>query len=372
MVEVSDLNEGSAVSFLLGAGFSKPLGYPIGGDLNKKLLGFNKGTGSFSMGGILVSGDPINSWLPNSYKERLEKCITLIQERKEDFDYEEFFDVIKKEWARNEVYRDIEDVYQQMVAHFICDSNQKCWYEDDPTVTGDYFKPYAQFLNILQGFSENGLVHVHTLNHDLVFEGFGKTEQLSGKISDGFTKDASCYYGKHKGGEEESKWVPLKYYTGEYDTNIRLYKLHGSIDQVFFMEENPLRGLEPTVCVKIRKSIGYGDLEKRNGTGKVSSPSQTHANFLTGKTTNACSYKDPVLYSKLFNHFERNLRLSTKLIIIGYGFKDEAINERITGYSGQVYIVDPCPSEKVKEFANKLNAKLIRKSVEQIQEDEFE
>lgn len=373
-MEVSNLKEGSAVSFLLGAGFSKPLGYPIGGDLNKKMLGFNKGTGSFSLDGILVSGDPINSWISNPDNERFGRCIKLMQAKKEDFDYEEFFDVIMKEWESNEAYRDLEDVYQQMVAHFICDDKQKCWYEDEPTVKGDYFKPYAQFLNILQKFTEKGLVHVHTLNHDLVFEGFRKTEQLAEKISDGFTLDGSCYYGKYDEGKG-SKKIQLKYYTGKYDTGIRLYKLHGSIDQVFFME-NTQRGLIPNACVKIRKGVGYGDLEKHDSKeGIVLSPFETHANFLTGKTTKERHYKDPV-YRELFDRFKCNLCSSNKLIVIGYGFKDKVINERVTEYfkysSRQVYIVDPCPSEKVKEFAKKLNAKIIQKSVEQIKEDEFE
>ena len=374
-METLNLKESSEVSFLLGAGFSKPLCYPIGRDLNKKMLGFNKGTGTFSLDGTLVSGEPINSWISNPYQERFGRCIRLIQEAKEGFDYEEFFDTIKKEWERNEEYRNLEEVYQQMVAHCICDENQKCWYEDDPTVKGDYFKPYAQFLNILQKFAKNGLVHVHTLNHDLVFEGFRKTEQLSEKISDGFTLDGSCYYGKYKA-EDESKNIQLRYYTGRYDTSIRFYKLHGSIDQVFFME-NTDSVMVPKKCVKIRKGVGYGGLEKRDSAGGiVRSPFETHANFLTGKTTKERYYKDPVLYSKLFDRFKCNLCLSNKLIVIGYGFKDKTINEMVTEYfkhsSRQVYIVDPCPSEKVKEFARNLNAKIIQKSVEQIKEDEFE
>ena len=44
-----------SVSLLLGAGFSAPMGYPIGNDMNDGLLNFNDSTRDFSPAGNLAT-----------------------------------------------------------------------------------------------------------------------------------------------------------------------------------------------------------------------------------------------------------------------------------------------------------------------------
>ncbi|MCM1042077.1 MAG: SIR2 family protein [Bacteroides sp.] len=366
-----------SISFLLGAGFSIPMGYPIAGDLNKKLLNLQGESLNFNPIGQLMeirqAGNVPLSGFPTPHDKRFEQCIQLIDKYRVNFDYEEFFDIIKEKEAEG-TYSDMEYVYQQVVANLIQDKDGHCWYEGD-SLPSTYFQKYDGFLSALNDWSMQGDVYVHTLNHDLLFEGLGKTVKLTGRISDGFTITDSCYYGTIKEGKEK-KEVPLKYYTGKYDTNIRLYKLHGSVDQVFFKEEEDGM-LYPKVCLKLVKGVGLETLlKKRDGIIEQADWTNFCPNFLTGKKSKERQYGESILYDNLFRAFKKNLSSSNRLIIIGYGFKDEGINNIIYNnfkYAlGQIYIVDPVPSKQVKEFAARVNAKLIAKSVENVAESMFD
>lgn len=49
------LSSRKSVSILLGAGFSAPMGYPIGNDMNKRLLNFDDSTLDFAPCGSLAA-----------------------------------------------------------------------------------------------------------------------------------------------------------------------------------------------------------------------------------------------------------------------------------------------------------------------------
>src|SRR5690606_4208687 len=49
--------------------------------------------------------------------------------------------------------------------------------------------------------------------------------------------------------------------------------------------------------------------------------------FLSGTTEKTKRYVEDDHYIKLFEHFERNLKVSHLLIVVGYGFQDPGINE---------------------------------------------
>jgi len=82
------------------------------------------------------------------------------------------------------------------------------------------------------------------------------------------------------------------------------------------------------------------------------------------------------LYKKLFELFKSNLQSADKLIIIGYGAKDSRINEMIMenfDYNNKKsFIIDPFYGEKVKDLSLKINAKLIRKQLNAIENNDLE
>lgn len=53
--DVNQLDQRESVAFLIGAGFSIPMGYPTGSDVNKSILSFDKQPIAFSPAGELVS-----------------------------------------------------------------------------------------------------------------------------------------------------------------------------------------------------------------------------------------------------------------------------------------------------------------------------
>lgn len=51
---VTSINQRKSISLLLGAGFSAPMGYPIGNDLNERLLNFDDEDVDFAPSGELA------------------------------------------------------------------------------------------------------------------------------------------------------------------------------------------------------------------------------------------------------------------------------------------------------------------------------
>ena len=97
-----------------------------------------------------------------------------------------------------------------------------------------------------------------------------------------------------------------------------------------------------------------------------------HPDFLTGTTAKTLRYKEPLLYKKLFEHFEKNLHHAEKLIIIGYGGRDVEVNrivlEHFDHQSKPSYIIDPYAGEEIRELGEKLGATLLppEKTVETV------
>lgn len=83
------------ISMLLGAGFSAPMGYPIGNQLNERLLNYQHYSVGVSLDGKLFFLNPNqkDTTMGNPYRVYLECCIRLIKEysQQNQFDYEVFF-----------------------------------------------------------------------------------------------------------------------------------------------------------------------------------------------------------------------------------------------------------------------------------------
>lgn len=395
-----------SISILLGAGFSVPMGYPIGETLNNSLLNFDDSKIDFSADGTLViSQDGTKpefqmDGVLNVHQRYFEFCKRLIKEyasaHNNNFDYEVFYDFIKADEAKCEYYQrlcndllrgnesyehylfNVPHIFNQMVARLIKDKNGKSWYDDEPFRINS-FDGYNGFLTYLSELSREYVINVHTLNHDLLFESFNNTGFINGNLSDGFDEYGSDYYGNLSLGKRTIH-CRLERYTGRYNTAIRLYKLHGSLDYVPFYRQNANGLMVPQKYVKIRYGMRAGDVIKgrKSKIGYDISPFPYHADFLTGTTSKIQRYNEPLLFKKLFKKFKKNLQNAEKLIIIGYGCKDVAVNkiikENFDYRNKKIFIVDPFAKEgsKVMEFKEELQAKLLRTGINDICKSLFE
>lgn len=395
--------ERKSISILLGAGFSAPKGYPIGNDMNNGLLKFDDKNVDFSPSGELAtSTDGQNPQFQvdgvyNAHQKYFVFCKRLIKEyaiaHNDNFDYEQFYDFIKSDEVKEKRYRvlcddllsefesfesylfNVSHIYNQMVEHLLKDRNGKNRYDDEPFKINNV-EDYNGFLNYLSQLSHEYIINVHTLNHDLLFESFNNTGYLNGNISDGFDEYGSEYYGKliH---DNRTYHCRLERHTSRYNTPIRLFKLHGSLDYVPFYREVENGFMIPDKYVKIKWGMGTGDIMKsrKSKIGYDISPFEYHADFLTGTTSKIQRYNEPLLFRKLFKRFKKNLRQAEKLIIIGYGCKDEGINEIIKEYfdyhNKPSYVVDKYAGDMVVEFGKDINATLHKIDIESINANLF-
>ena len=379
-----------SISFLLGAGFSAPMGYPIGSTLNNLLLTCDGSTfGFYSDGTLVVSTDGTKPdfGYKTSYDHDFEFCkdlIRLFNKKRGYFDYEEFFDFYNNE-AKNEkeviklfkskYYGEeksvseklgrLTTIYAQLISKYLVDSEGNSWYEDAAHFSGPSWQGYTGILNCLHDLSKDYLMNIHTLNHDLFFERLGISDWLQGELCDGFEELGSPYYGKLSIGKGRYT-CRLQYYNGTYDKKFRLYKLHGSKDYlVYYSSQGGISS--PDRYIKRKYGLGLTDLYKevRDSKGQPTYENcwiNYHPDFLTGTTSKIERYKEPLLYKILFQYFRENLKDAEKLIIIGYGGRDSEVNKMIRENfdfkNKPSFIIDPYPGKAIKELQNQIGAKL--------------
>lgn len=386
-----------SISILLGAGFSAPMGYPVGDTLNKHLLNCTSNTFSFDTSGVLVvsiDGKKPDFGYKTSYDIQFDFCRELIKyfnDSRGFFDYEEFYDFMKdgartdknvEELAQpflrefgtvEQLIYSLDNIYAQLIAYYLVDGNGEAYYDNVEHMCGPFFPGYTGILNCLQKLSEKFVINIHTLNHDLFFERLDYSYWINGNLCDGFEELGSPYYGKLEvdGGVYKAR---LARYTGKYDKQFRLYKLHGSRDYcIYYSSQGSV--VSPDKYIKTRYRIGFGKLykEKTNDKGELEYEHcwvNYHADFLTGTTSKIERYKEPLLYKNLFELFRQNLRAADMLLVIGYGGKDTEINkilfENFDHKNKKSFIVDPYAGKQVRELAGQLNSSIITKHLEEI------
>lgn len=370
-----------SISLLLGAGFSAPMGYPVGKDLNDKLLGLNGTEFKF---GVNESGSyymtkrmsGVNC-REHARDEAFKYCVEQIHEYKQrkQFDYEEFYD-----WLVTEAWEDerhfsvhVPEVYISLVLYFLKDKNKDQYYRNS-SLDSSQSSSYDGILDFILSSIESGnIVNVHTLNHDLLFEQFNKQGPLTGKISDGFERENSPYYSNPH--HDIKSLRQLRRYTGNYNQACRLYKLHGSIDQ-FWYNKSPERGSQSNHCVKLDdfddiRFVGEMVPDENGVSNYQGHPGQFHPDSLTGTTSKELRYQEP-FYTELFDQFKKNRQQAEKLIIIGYGGKDEEVNKIIREHfdhkNKPSYIIDPYAGDAVRKLAREIGATILppEKTVETV------
>lgn len=389
-------------SILIGAGFSAPMGYPIGNQLNEAILGLEGTEFGFSTDGKLVvdsaKGGRPNFGYRNSYDSQFDFLLELIKyyhSQIKSFDYEEFYDFLsnEKQWDLisddfeqrskkyyNHIYsspkdliRNIKPIFNQIVSHFLKDRNGEHWYGNAPHQCKPIFPGYTGFLNCLEEWRKNGIVDIHTLNHDLFLERLSVSDWIQGNLCDGFEEMGSPYFGKLRT-DFDSYMVRLARYTGNYTSNLRLYKLHGSVNYYpFYRNEGGVA--IPEIYVKTKIGIGSNNLFKefQDKNGELAYDNcwiNYHSDFLSGTSSKIIRYREPLLFEPLFQKFKENLNSSDKLIIIGYGCKDEEVNriilENFDFKNKPSFMVNPYPSEKVIEFGEILNSTMVCTELENL------
>ena len=379
-----------SISLLLGAGFSVPMGYPTAEMVNKKLIGFDFNCLKESPAGELFYCKESGIIKNNYYRKNIVFCQQVINKyvtlHNNAFDYEKFYDFIFSPDIYNQPYCDISDslhtkkerycdlvdslryLFVQMLPLIIKDKNGNVWYDNKPTQIGHVNEYDTLLSNFSIWIKEGYIINVHTLNHDMLFESFNKTEYLSGMICDGFDEFGSDYYGELLCNGISNN-VRLERYSARYNKPVRLYKLHGSFDYVLFYRQGRY-SLIPNICIKTKYGIDFIKHSIRNKMKYEIFPFAYNPYCLSGISTKRTFYKDKVFFDKLHKRFQRNLDTAEKLIIIGYGGKDEGINEELLNnyeYDKKTtIIIDPNPSDSLLNLSLKMNAKLIKKSVSDI------
>jgi hypothetical protein len=374
------------------------MGYPVGNQLNKKLLNCHTCNLYFHSDGTLQE---VSQGYKTNYDWYFDFCKDAIHYYNQNikaFDYEEFYDYYKFD-AKNDInlrnlfdtkqydggcadfsqyLYQIDNLYNQLVAFHLKDSTGKSWYDDEAFSLKPTFNGYTGFLNCIEALLKEYIINVHTLNHDLFFERLNHTEWINGEMCDGFEELGSPFYGELQQDNRTYK-CRLSKYTGKYKKKIRLYKLHGSKDYyVYYTNKHRGATLYPETYIKtlwgIRDTDFYKEIRKKKKILEYENCSiNYHPDFLTGTTSKISRYQEPLLYKKLFELFKKNLNKAEILIIIGYGCKDSEINRYIIDEFGKkkpCFIIDPCAKtgDKVYDFISLMgkNTTLISKQIENL------
>ena len=382
------------VAFLVGSGFSVPCGMPTGRQLNDYVLNIQKSPITFDYAGKLaVSQDGIKHTIGSPFDYCLSFCSEAMKEygKSHEFDYEQFYDFISGDGVYEVQYQNLAKPYlsmfsdyHQLVFNMKTVYNQLIEYKlkegrlteiKDNEFASDKFWKYESFVKYLDKLSINYIVDIFSLNHDLLIENLPRTNWLQHEdISDGFHSYRSPYYGELEcnGQKYDCRLEEFKAY---YNTAIRLYKLHGSLDYILFKRCDSNGCFWNDKMIKVPYGIGVDKTKKQNKKrlGYIMDWIEYNHDFLSGTLSKQNHYND-IFYKKLFKRFRVILKKAECLIIIGYGGRDTGINKNIVDYydyrNKPSFIVDPYYStnKDLKRFGDLIGAKAIEKSIENIEE----
>ena len=182
---------------------------------------------------------------------------------------------------------------------------------------------YKEFIDFCEKYDTIDFI---TLNHDLLLERLIK-DLLTQEYSDGFTKDQKIL--KSLGGE------PLNLFQGKFSKNINLIKLHGSIDTYRFIvakQEGSI--LTPTGESLFFKTHDFYEKQSaerydpETGEKVQTFHWDIDPQFVTG-TRKKEILALPGMYKSLYEETETRIMHCSSILIIGYSFGDEHVNEII-------------------------------------------
>jgi hypothetical protein len=342
-----------ANTFILGAGFSVPAEFPSGQTLNQiffknlennilKLSDeqwvWDEYDNSITQNGRLNT-DYLNiSFLLSELIETFQKETFL------PFDYEEFFDWIHKDYDADLLKKSCNKVNKRLAVldipaysgHLFKDPNineylrvQKCYSYliadllRRPYKRTENLKYYTRFIDSLK---KDEKANIFTLNHDTLFEYLMQVNAIS--YSDGFSINNSMITNNEK--------EKMEVFNNDYNADIKLFKLHGSVDYYQFaeMKESDNGVYNYTGNYWFFKPKNYWDIHTASLIDPVTDQVIQSVNpdikpqFLTGKSKAQMIDNHPI-YKKLYSNLIDSLSTTNKLIIIGYSYRDKHINQLI-------------------------------------------
>ena len=212
--------------------------------------------------------------------------------------------------------RDSLDYFQKLVA----------WMLRDRGWPLDYLAP------LYDAFADESVTQldVFTLNHDRILDrGLAEREI---PFSDGFGEG----------------WGTLLLWTDTYGIpNRRLFKLHGSLD--WYRYNLDLDGWYGQVTARPVPGSNPEHPVGPNGED-LGSPCAGRAEFLAGTFTKILAYPSGV-YADQHTRFHESLRTADAVLVVGYGFRDRAINSRLIAWMSRpratprMVVIDPAAAE---------------------------
>lgn len=374
-------------TFLIGSGFSVPVGLPTSKELNERITKADELPIGFASNGALVQnydGSKPYFGYTTSYEATFQFGMRLIRDyclTHDVFDYEEFFDYfndIHKKAAKKVQEKELQERYPLLPPHYYAREEKEGrrgleLYQPTYQLNHIYqelidyllilpknvdFESYEPFINHIKKLINRGnIVNIYSLNHDVLIEKIIEHFHLEAYFCDGFTDAGTAYYGDVSGTKHQ-----LEYFANQYDKPIRLHKLHGSTSYYAFNKEVEAGSYQLSNIIKRPNGLDEYKLEYREGTkilhckiyrGMLS----MEADFLTGATSKIKRYKSPIYYKPQFENFGRDLSVTDSLTIIGYGFKDSKINEIVRqklNVAAQCKVIDPFLSAGAEDVAKKI------------------
>ncbi len=385
------------LAVILGAGFSRPMGLPLANDIKErfdrnqkgKLLNFSSSEWMWVDGKSDI--DKHNgSICPESkvYPYILNEVIDKYKVENGIFENYELFYQWVNDISKNKVLK--EEIYKKAKSNFISDypsiKNYIPKYEGDTHPLLFRFKndsdlsnitniinyliadllrfsqaqfksslfEYESFFGYINKFHE---VDIFTLNHDLLLENLCKAYGTA--YSRGFTKQNSEIHYQDGG-------TPIAVFKDAFDKPIRIHKLHGSLDFyrfAHFVQREKIH-LEPTGEYNYFTTANYREkhfairVNPETGETLQDLNSDIIPKFITG-TDKTKIIENDIMYSVLFERFEKCITNTENVFISGYSFGDNHINNEFKKRNDLKIINQNPGCEYPFEADNILNIKFL-------------
>lgn len=347
------------ISFLLGAGFSCPAGYPTASSLSGKIENKIK---SF------------RTYAEQSTQRKLWTFYKFIKSMGSNagFDYEWFYDsinVAKSSFAASENCEDvlscnaktslcnclakqlkakaivcddispIRELYSLIIADYL--------YDECPNLDVECYRKFVSFLADIK--ANDTAVEIYSLNHDLLLERLLKNRHI--EYADGYAYPTDKVIVYTDVGVTQKKVLAKVFDPRNFNSQINLCKLHGSLDTYWIgdiLTGNKDLGYECSVktngCCHMQPD--FSRWHKPYGCSwlmfdeRMASSSCT-PDFLTGKQSKLRDYNKKH-YAVMFDMFLKNICESDAIVVIGYGFADLGINQILKQAQSNCRIVSIC------------------------------
>lgn len=353
----------ASLNIIIGAGFSIPAGFPSGNELNEKFfIGlennilrvssgewyFDEHGKTFSHNGRLNTQYLSTSYLLSEFVEKFQK------ENHSIFNYEEFYDWFNQVNGNVNLIEELSEIVNARIKishprmkddsyYLIQNPDINLYYiikrsfnflikdllerEYNKNSTLDTYEPFINYI------SKWDNVNIFTLNHDLLLEHI--LDNYNIEYSDGFSKENTQIFGSN----EEA----ISTFQNKYESRIKLFKLHGSIDflEMFCQKRNSNIFFKPNTYRDRHFIKTYngnnGELEEIVNANIV-------PQFLTGKDK-INSINNHFYYEKLYNYFNESFSSCDEVAVIGYSYGDKHINSIIKNstdnYNFRVLNINP-------------------------------